>query len=151
MSEILEVIVGTIPEQAGGFAELLVHWGGEAHSADPRTLGFVSVRLALRPVASHIRARFSDVLPTGARALVVDEQLVLHWKSGRVSPEEMASLRGVFAELANQMSYAVVVEGELGTSTTVVRLPAGQVYQYVDDLYRGDDALGLRLVLVDKG
>jgi len=150
MSRILEVIVGQVPEQTGGFTESLVHWGGEASSAVPRTCSFGGVRLSRRPVASHSRSRLNDGVPASAHALVMDEQLVLCWSAGRVSPGEMESCKGFFAELANQRSYAVVVDGESGPSTTVVRLPSDQVYQYVDDLVRNDSPPGLTLVLEDK-
>jgi hypothetical protein len=145
VSSTLQIIL-PVGKRLPGQEEVLVEWGSERFSSDPRVFRCSGFELVERPVPPQLAARIPVNLRTQCSALVFDPQVPLSWGSGAMASADLLRLGNLFGLLPTDSGWAVCFEAGTGSGTEVIAGEASEVFQILDPRVRRREQVDVSLV-----
>lgn len=146
MSTFLQIILPTGGRLVGQ-EEILVEWGSEQFSSDPKRYRCKGFELTERPVPIQLAEQLPDSFRRGCSSLDFDPALPLRWGSGAIEAEELGRLQELFALLADNAMWAVFFEAGSGTGLEIVRKHASDVFDTLSPRVRRMQPTDVTIVL----
>lgn len=150
MSNTLELIVGSSVE-IDGLDEVMVQWGGERLSQNPRQHRFENIMLTEGPVARHLLMHLPKALRNSGRSLALPEGIVGEIVAGRMR-KETQQVDNLLAVASRVGPCVLVFESATGSaSKETVNLEDQSVTEVLMRFLRNDRRPQLLIVVADGG